>query len=118
MKRIISDSLAELNKVNKQMKLMETVLLGAAKQAQLLIALDEIAKFMNENEQLRSLHEEQRVYALVGERDALRREQNKKNDGPAFHKGKDEIITQVMVEGAWPCLNLYRLARQVHQFKN
>lgn len=39
------------------------------------------------------------VYALTKERDALRREQNKKSDAAALLKEKDEIITQVMAEG-------------------
>ncbi|RWW22362.1 hypothetical protein GW17_00013446 [Ensete ventricosum] len=39
------------------------------------------------------------VYALTRERDALRREQNKKNDATALLKEKDEIISQVMAEG-------------------
>ncbi|KAI3775074.1 hypothetical protein L1987_49642 [Smallanthus sonchifolius] len=117
-----SDSMAELEKVKKEMKLMDTALLGAAKQAQ--AKADEIANLMNENEQLKSLLEEQRrksneaeveslreeyhqrvstlerkVYALTRERDTLRREQNKKSDAAALLKEKDEIITQVMAEG-------------------
>ncbi|MFS7980838.1 putative TATA element modulatory factor 1, TATA binding protein [Helianthus anomalus] len=109
-----SDLMAELEKVKKEMKLMETVLLGAAKQAQ--TKADEIENLMNENEQLKSLLEErrksneaeveslreeyhQRVYALTRERDTLRREQNKKSDAAALLKEKDEIITQVMAEG-------------------
>ncbi|KAJ0515176.1 putative TATA element modulatory factor 1, TATA binding protein [Helianthus annuus] len=117
-----SDLMAELEKVKKEMKLMETALLGAAKQAQ--TKADEIANLMNENEQLKSLLEEQRrksneaeveslreeyhqrvstlerkVYALTRERDTLRREQNKKSDAAALLKEKDEIITQVMAEG-------------------
>ncbi|KAL8189325.1 hypothetical protein R6Q57_028891 [Mikania cordata] len=117
-----SDSMGELEKVKKEMKLMETALLGAAKQAQ--AKADEIANLMNENERLKSLLEEQRrksneaeveslreeyhqkvstlerkVYALTRERDTLRREQNKKSDVAALLKEKDEIITQVMAEG-------------------
>ncbi|KAD6794680.1 hypothetical protein E3N88_05576 [Mikania micrantha] len=117
-----SDSMGELEKVKKEMKLMETALLGAAKQAQ--AKADEIANLMNENERLKSLLEEQRrksneaeveslreeyhqkvstlerkVYALTRERDTLRREQNKKSDAAALLKEKDEIITQVMAEG-------------------
>ncbi|KAJ0531364.1 putative TATA element modulatory factor 1, TATA binding protein [Helianthus annuus] len=117
-----SDLMAELEKVKKEMKLMETALLGAAKQAQ--TKADENANLMNENEQLKSLLEEQRrksneaeveslreeyhqrvstlerkVYALTRERDTLRREQNKKSDAAALLKEKDEIITQVMAEG-------------------
>ncbi|KAJ9537484.1 hypothetical protein OSB04_030217 [Centaurea solstitialis] len=87
---------------------------------------DEIAKLMNENEQLKSVLEDQKVdrksneaeieslreeyhqrvstlerkvYALTRERDTLRREQNKKSDAAALLKEKDEIITQVMAEG-------------------
>ncbi|XP_076881225.1 golgin candidate 5-like [Bidens hawaiensis] len=117
-----SDAIAELEKVKREMKMMETALLGAAKQAQ--TKADEIANLMNENEQLKSLLEEQRrksneaeveslreeyhqrvstlerkVYALTRERDTLRREQNKKSDAAALLKEKDEIITQVMAEG-------------------
>ncbi|KAK9078325.1 hypothetical protein SSX86_002382 [Deinandra increscens subsp. villosa] len=110
---------SELEKVKKEMKLMETALLGAAKQAQ--AKADEIANLMNENEQLKSLLErksneaeveslreeyhqrvstlERKVYALTRERDTLRREQNKKSDAAALLKEKDEIITQVMAEG-------------------
>ncbi|PWA61837.1 TATA element modulatory factor 1 TATA binding protein [Artemisia annua] len=117
-----SDSVVELEKVKKEMKSMETALLGAARQAQ--AKADEIAKLMNENEQLKSLLEDQmrksneaevesireeyhqkvstlerKVYALTRERDTLRREQNKKSDAAALLKEKDEIITQVMAEG-------------------
>ncbi|CAH1425506.1 unnamed protein product [Lactuca virosa] len=116
------DSVVELEKVKREMKLMETALLGAAKQAQ--TKADEIEKLMNENEQLKSLLEDQmrksneaeieslreeyhqkvstlerKVYALTRERDTLRREQNKKSDAAALLKEKDEIITQVMAEG-------------------
>ncbi|XP_024980144.1 golgin candidate 5-like [Cynara cardunculus var. scolymus] len=115
-------SVVELEKVKKEMKLMETALLGAARQAQ--AKADEIAKLMNENEQLKSVLEDQKrksneaeieslreeyhqrvstlerkVYALTRERDTLRREQNKKSDAAALLKEKDEIITQVMAEG-------------------
>ncbi|XP_076921572.1 golgin candidate 5-like [Bidens hawaiensis] len=117
-----SNSIAELEKVTREMKMMETALLGAARQAQ--AKADEIAKLMLENEQLKSIVEEQRrksteadieslreeyhqrvstlerkVYALTKERDTLRREQNKKSDAAALLKEKDEIITQIMVEG-------------------
>ncbi|KAL7114142.1 hypothetical protein ACP275_04G101500 [Erythranthe tilingii] len=117
----IADSVAELEKVKKEMKMMENALHGAARQAQ--AKADEIAKLMNENEQLKamidlnrktneaeteSLREEyhqrgaaleRKVYALTKERDTLRREQNKKSDAAALLKEKDEIITQVMAEG-------------------
>ncbi|XP_021652730.2 golgin candidate 5 isoform X2 [Hevea brasiliensis] len=116
------DSVVELEKVKMEMKMMETALQGAARQAQ--AKADEIAKLMNENEHLKaviddlkrksndaeieSLREEyhqrvatleRKVYALTKERDALRREQNKKSDAAALLKEKDEIITQVMAEG-------------------
>ncbi|KAI4381919.1 hypothetical protein MLD38_007937 [Melastoma candidum] len=112
----------ELDKLKKEMKMMETALKGAARQAQ--AKADEIAKLMNENEQLKvvindlkrksndteieSLREEyhqrvatleRKVYALTKERDTLRREQNKKSDAAALLKEKDEIISQVMAEG-------------------
>ncbi|KAI3463325.1 hypothetical protein Pfo_019988 [Paulownia fortunei] len=118
----IADSVAELEKVKKEMKMMETALQGAARQAQ--AKADEIAKLMNENEQLKSViddlrrktneaeieslreeyHQrvaalERKVYALTRERDTLRREHNKKSDAAALLKEKDEIITQVMAEG-------------------
>ncbi|XP_011080724.1 golgin candidate 5 [Sesamum indicum] len=118
----IVDSVAELEKVKKEMKMMETALHGAARQAQ--AKADEIAKLMNENEQLKAViddlrtktneaeieylreeyHQrvaalERKVYALTKERDTLRREQSKKSDAAALLKEKDEIITQVMAEG-------------------
>nr|XP_043635693.1 golgin candidate 5-like [Erigeron canadensis] len=117
-----ADSARELEKVTREMKMMETALLGAARQAQ--AKADEIAKLMNENEQLKSVIEDQmrkpneadieslreeyhqrvsslerKVYALTKERDTLRREQNKKSDAAALLKEKDEIITQIMAEG-------------------
>ncbi|KAK4413858.1 Golgin candidate 5 [Sesamum alatum] len=118
----IVESVAELEKVKKEMKMMEAALHGAARQAQ--AKADEIAKLMNENEQLKAViddlrgktneaeieylreeyHQrvaalERKVYALTKERDTLRREQNKKSDAAALLKEKDEIITQVMAEG-------------------
>ncbi|EYU21470.1 hypothetical protein MIMGU_mgv1a000723mg [Erythranthe guttata] len=118
----IADSAAELDKVKKEIKMMETALQGAARQAQ--AKADEIAKLMNENEHLKgviddlrrntneaeieSLREEyhqrvaaieRKVYTLTKERDTLRREQNKRTDAAALLKDKDEIITQVMAEG-------------------
>ncbi|KZV58192.1 golgin candidate 5 [Dorcoceras hygrometricum] len=118
----VTNSVAELEKLKKEMKMMETALQGAARQAQ--AKADEIAKLMNENEQLKTLvddfrrktneaeieslreeyHQrvaalERKVYALTKERDTLRREQNKKSDAAALLKEKDEIITQVMAEG-------------------
>ncbi|XP_042035997.1 golgin candidate 5-like isoform X5 [Salvia splendens] len=117
-----ADSVAEHDKVMKEMKMMEAALHGAARQAQ--AKADEIARLMNENEQLKtvidelkrktneaeieSLREEyhqrvavleRKVYALTRERDTLRREQNKKSDAAALLKEKDEIINQVMAEG-------------------
>ncbi|GAB2293529.1 hypothetical protein Dimus_027736 [Dionaea muscipula] len=116
------DAVVELEKAKKQMKQMEATLQGAARQAQ--AKADEIAKLMNENEQLKTIVEdlrrksseteieslreeyhqrigtlERKVYALTKERDTLRREQNKKNDAAALLKEKDEIISQVMAEG-------------------
>ncbi|XP_051119303.1 golgin candidate 5-like isoform X2 [Andrographis paniculata] len=116
------DSLAELEKVKKEMKMMEAALHGAARQAQ--AKADEIAKLMNENEELKAViidlrrktsevdieflreeyHQrlsalERKIYALTKERDTLRREQNKRSDAAALLKEKDEIITQVMAEG-------------------
>ncbi|CAI9779974.1 unnamed protein product [Fraxinus pennsylvanica] len=119
----VEESAAELEKLKKDMKMMEIALQGAARQAQ--AKADEISKLMNENEQLKALIEdlrrtksneaeieslreeyhqrvatlERKVYALTKERDTLRREQNKKIDAAALLKEKDEIITQVMAEG-------------------
>ncbi|XP_075479165.1 golgin candidate 5-like [Primulina tabacum] len=118
----VTNSVAEVEKVKKEMKMMETALQGAARQAQ--AKADEIAKLMNENEQLKALvddfrrktneaeieslreeyHQrvaalERKVYALTKERDTLRREQSKKSDAAALLKEKDEIISQVMAEG-------------------
>ncbi|CAN6359184.1 unnamed protein product [Urochloa humidicola] len=115
-------SVAELEKLRHEMKMMEAALQGAARQSQ--SKADEIARLMNENEQLKSTiddlksksseaemdalkdeyHQrvatlERKVYALTKERDTLRREQNKKSDAAALLKEKDEIITQVMAEG-------------------
>ncbi|KAG2722906.1 hypothetical protein I3760_02G148700 [Carya illinoinensis] len=117
-----SDTLFELEKVKREMKMMENALQGAARQAQ--AKADEIANMMNENEQLKAVIEdlkrksndaeveslreeyhqrvatlERKVYALTKERDTLRREQNKKSDAAALLREKDEIITQVMSEG-------------------
>ncbi|KAK9281769.1 hypothetical protein L1049_004674 [Liquidambar formosana] len=117
-----ADSVAELEKVKIEMKMMETALQGAARQAQ--AKADEIAKLMNENEQLKAMIEdlrrksneaeieslreeyhqrvaalERKVYALTKERDTLRREQSRKSDAAALLKEKDEIINQVMAEG-------------------
>ncbi|KAK1289155.1 Golgin candidate 5 [Acorus calamus] len=116
------DTESDHDKVKKEMKMMEAALLGAARQAQ--AKADEIARLMNENEHLKSTIEvlkrksseveidalreeyhqrvaslEKKVYALTRERDALRREQNKKSDATALLKEKDEIINQVMAEG-------------------
>ncbi|KAL5230141.1 hypothetical protein ABZP36_028917 [Zizania latifolia] len=115
-------SVAELEKLRCEMKMMEAALQGAARQSQ--SKADEIARLMNENEQLKSTiddlksksaeaemdalkdeyHQrvatlERKVYALTKERDTLRREQNKKSDASALLKEKDEIISQVMAEG-------------------
>ncbi|XP_008789324.2 golgin candidate 5 isoform X2 [Phoenix dactylifera] len=117
-----TDPLVETEKVKKEMKMMEAALQGAARQAQ--AKADEIARLMNENEQLKStiddlkrksteaeidaLREEyhqrvasleRKVYALTRERDTLRREHSRKSDAAALLKEKDEIINQVMAEG-------------------
>lgn len=119
---VSADSVYELEKLKREMKMMETALQGAARQAQ--AKADEIAKMMNENEHLKAVIEdlkrktndaeletlreeyhqrvatlERKVYALTKERDTLRREQNKKSDAAALLKEKDEIINQVMAEG-------------------
>jgi len=115
-------SVFELEKLRREMKMMDAALQGAARQSQ--SKADEIARLMNENEQLKSIiddlksksseaeldalkdeyHQrvatlERKVYALTKERDTLRREQNKKSDAAALLKEKDEIINQVMAEG-------------------
>ncbi|KAM0880958.1 hypothetical protein ACQ4PT_033237 [Festuca glaucescens] len=115
-------SVVELEKLKRDMKMMDAALQGAARQSQ--SKADEIARLMNENEQLKSTIDElkgksveaemdalkdeyhqrvatleRKVYALTKERDTLRREQNKKSDAAALLKEKDEIITQVMAEG-------------------
>jgi hypothetical protein len=112
----------EMEKLKKEMKMMETALQGAARQAQ--AKADEIAKMMNENENLKAVIEdlkrksneaemetlreeyhqrvsvlERKVYTLTKERDTLRREQNRKGDTALLLKEKDEIISQVMAEG-------------------
>ncbi|KAH1048049.1 hypothetical protein J1N35_038833 [Gossypium stocksii] len=117
-----ADTILELEKVKMELKMMESALQGAARQAQ--AKADEISKLMNENEQLKAVIEdlkrksneaemeslreeyhqrvstlERKVYALTKERDTLRREQNKKSDAAALLKEKDEIINQVMAEG-------------------
>nr|KJB68686.1 hypothetical protein B456_011G0741002 [Gossypium raimondii] len=117
-----ADTIHELEKVKMELKMMESALQGAARQAQ--AKADEISKLMNENEQLKAVIEdlkkksneaemeslreeyhqrvstlERKVYALTKERDTLRREQNKKSDAAALLKEKDEIINQVMAEG-------------------
>ncbi|XP_048233916.1 golgin candidate 5 [Ricinus communis] len=117
-----TDASIDVEKMNMEMKMMETALQGAARQAQ--AKADEIAKLMNENEQLKAVIEdlkrkstdaeieslreeyhqrvatlERKVYALTKERDTLRREQNRKSDAAALLKEKDEIISQVMAEG-------------------
>lgn len=116
------ETLDDVDKIKREMKMMEAALQGAARQSQ--SKADEIAKLMNENEQLKSTIEElqkksveaendalreeyhqrvssleRKVYALTKERDTLRREQNKRSDVAALLKEKDEIITQVMAEG-------------------
>ncbi|KAL9264236.1 Golgin putative 5-like protein [Drosera capensis] len=121
----VSDSVEaaiELEKMKKDMKLMEAALHGAARQAQ--AKADEIARLLNENEHLKvivedlrrksseaeieSLREEyhqrvatleRKMFAVTKERDTLRREQSKKSDAAALLKEKDEIISQVMAEG-------------------
>ncbi|XP_057732693.1 golgin candidate 5-like isoform X2 [Arachis stenosperma] len=118
----VSDSMLEVERLKRDMKMMEAALQGAARQAQ--AKADEIAKLMNENEHLKGMiqdlkkksndaemehlreeyHQkvgtlERKVYALTKERDTLRREQNKRSDAAALLKEKDEIITQVMAEG-------------------
>ncbi|PSS17932.1 Golgin candidate like [Actinidia chinensis var. chinensis] len=118
----IANSVVELEKLKREMKMMETALQGAARQAQ--AKADDIEKLMNENEHLKAVIEdlrrksneaaieslreeyhqrvatlERKVYALTKERDTLRREQSKKSDAAALLKEKDEIITQVMAEG-------------------
>ncbi|XP_047094768.1 golgin candidate 5 [Lolium rigidum] len=115
-------SVVELEKLKRDMKMMDAALQGAARQSQ--SKADEIARLMNENEQLKATIDElkgksveaemdalkdeyhqrvatleRKVYALTKERDTLRREQNKKSDAAALLKEKDEIITQVMAEG-------------------
>lgn len=121
------DTTAEIEKVRMEMKMMEAALQGAARQSQ--AKADEIARLMNENEQLKctigelkvgmdqrksveaesdALREEyhqrvssleRKVYALTKERDTLRREQSRKSDAAVLLKEKDEIISQVMAEG-------------------
>ncbi|PWA86793.1 golgin candidate 5 [Artemisia annua] len=91
-------SMLELEKVTREMKMMETALLGAARQAQRKPNEADIESLREEYHQRVSTLE-RKVYALTKERDTLRREQNKKSDAAALLKEKDEIITQIMAEG-------------------
>ncbi|KAI5312335.1 hypothetical protein L3X38_041508 [Prunus dulcis] len=59
---------------------------------------------------------ERKVYALTKERDTLRREQNKKSDAAALLKEKDEIINQVMAEGAQEG-QIRKLRAQIREFE-
>lgn len=119
---IVDTSMQGDDKAQKELKMMEAALLGAARQAQ--SKADEISRLMVENEELKSSLEElkkksneadldvlreeyqqrissaeRKVYALTKERDMLRREQNRKSDSSMLLKEKDEIIKAVMAEG-------------------
>ncbi|BBG95454.1 golgin candidate 5 [Prunus dulcis] len=65
-------SVIELEKVKMEMKMMEAALQGAARQAQ--AKADEIAKFMNENEQLKSAIEDLKRKSNDAEVESLREE--------------------------------------------
>ncbi|ONK69066.1 uncharacterized protein A4U43_C05F18930 [Asparagus officinalis] len=69
---ITADSTAELEKVRKELKFMEAALQGAARQSQ--SKADEIARLMNENEQLKSTIEDLKRKSSEAEIDALREE--------------------------------------------
>eukprot|EP01018_Ginkgo_biloba_P001660 Gb_20198 [translate_table: standard] len=119
---LAGESDSEAEKLKAELKMMESALQGAARQAQ--AKADEITRLLNENEQLKNTIEdlkkkspetesdalreeyqqrlgtlERKVYALTKERDTLRREQSRKSDAAALLKEKDEIIKQVMAEG-------------------
>ncbi|GLJ29771.1 hypothetical protein SUGI_0587940 [Cryptomeria japonica] len=119
---LIVESDSEIEKLKREMKMMEAALQGAARQAQ--SKADEISRLLIENEQLKNTIEdlkkkspeaesdalrdeyqqrlgalERKVYALTKERDTLRREQSRKSDASVLLKEKDEIIKQVMAEG-------------------
>ncbi|KAJ6696261.1 GOLGIN CANDIDATE 5, partial [Salix koriyanagi] len=66
------DSTAELEKVKTEMKMMETALQGAARQAQ--AKADDIAKLMNENENLKIVIEELKRKSNDAEIESLREE--------------------------------------------
>ncbi|KAG6780456.1 hypothetical protein POTOM_013316 [Populus tomentosa] len=66
------DSTLELEKVKTEMKMMETALQGAARQAQ--AKADEIAKLMNENEHLKTVIEELKRKSNDAEIESLREE--------------------------------------------
>ncbi|KAG6782173.1 hypothetical protein POTOM_011565 [Populus tomentosa] len=66
------DSTLELEKVKTEMKMMETALQGAARQAQ--AKADEIAKLMNENEHLKIVIEELKRKSNDAEIESLREE--------------------------------------------
>ncbi|AQK88395.1 Golgin candidate 5 [Zea mays] len=91
-------SVGELEKLRREMKMMEAALQGAARQSQSKSSEAEMDALKDEYHQ-RVATLERKVYALTKERDTLRREQNKKSDAAALLKEKDEIINQVMAEG-------------------
>ncbi|GJN15200.1 hypothetical protein PR202_gb02094 [Eleusine coracana subsp. coracana] len=66
------DSVVELEKLRREMKMMEAALQGAARQSQ--SKADEIARLMNENEQLKSTIDDLKSKSSEAEMDALKDE--------------------------------------------
>ncbi|XP_028789680.1 golgin candidate 5-like [Neltuma alba] len=71
-----SDSLLELEKVKSEMKMMETALQGAARQAQ--AKADEIARLMGENEHMKAMIEDLKRKSSEAEVETLREEYHQK----------------------------------------
>ncbi|KAH9665937.1 Golgin candidate 5 [Citrus sinensis] len=69
---VSADSVCELEKLKREMKMMETALQGAARQAQ--AKADEIAKMMNENEHLKAVIEDLKRKTNDAELETLREE--------------------------------------------
>ncbi|THG23081.1 hypothetical protein TEA_019911 [Camellia sinensis var. sinensis] len=73
---VIADSVVELEKLKREMKMMETALQGAARQAQ--AKADDIAKLMNENEHQKAVIEDLRRKSNEAEIESLREEYHHK----------------------------------------
>ncbi|MBA0748977.1 hypothetical protein Gogos_002947, partial [Gossypium gossypioides] len=105
-----ADTIHELEKVKMELKMMESALQGAARQAQ--AKADEISKLMNENEQLKAVIEDLKRKSNEAEMESLREEYHQRVstlERKLFENGVNALHAFIEDGDKWTVVSWYVL---------